>query len=86
MVNITRNGIDAIQARSDRIKRAEEMCAALGEVAYSKALSVICYNLGVSDVKGREYLRILRDAGVIYVKDGVLYPKKKKGGANDGRG
>ncbi len=80
---MSKNGIDAIAARGARIKRAEGIIDALGEVAYSKALSVICYNLGVSDIKGREYLRILTDAGKISVKDGVVCPKRKKVKANE---
>ena len=67
-------GKDAIQVRSERMKQAEGILNALGEIKYIKALAVVSYNLGVSENKAREYIRILRDVGKIVIDNGVVKP------------
>ena len=66
----------AIEERKVRLKAALGMISKLVPIEYVKAAGQISFNLGVSDNKAREYIKVLREAGQIEVFSGVVTMSK----------
>jgi hypothetical protein len=60
--------------------RTLAMLKATGEVDFEKAVAVITVNLGVAQRKASEYLGVLKAAGKISIKDGMVKVTRKGGG------
>jgi hypothetical protein len=73
----------AIQDRRIRVEAARGIIRRLGLIEFRKAAGMVSFNLGVSDEKAREYIRILRDSGQVVVEGGMV-SMPKKGGNPDG--
>jgi len=65
-------GNSTTEARRRRIAIAEQIVKKLGRDEYIKAVSMISFNLGVTEAKAREYLKILSNTGVIEIKNGYV--------------
>ena len=64
--------LDAVEMRRARIQRVLGIINSVDEIEYGKGLAMVCYNLGISESKVREYFKILKDAGRIRIKDGFI--------------
>ena len=61
-----------IEARKRRIDRAHAILKSVGEVEYEKAMALISLNLGVSESKAREYIKVLKALELIKTENGSV--------------
>jgi hypothetical protein len=62
----------AIDARKKRIDFCHGILKSAGRVEYPRAIALIQFNLGVSEAKAREYIRVLKDMLIIKVEKGFV--------------
>ena len=74
VLKMDNKGRDAVQLKKERMERALAMLKAMGSMEYTKAVAIISFNIGLSEYKAREYLRMFRELGKIVVSDGIVKP------------
>lgn len=62
----------SIANRKQRLSAALGIMNKLVPIEYIKVAGMISFNLGVTDEKAREYVRVLREAGQIVVIEGMI--------------
>lgn len=72
-------GKNTTEQRKQRIELTHGMLLKLVPIEYTKAMSVVAFNHGVTKEKAREYIGILKDTGAINVREGMIYPPETKG-------
>ena len=62
----------AIEDRKNRVSSALGIIRKLSPIEFVKAAGVISFNLGVSNEKAREYIKVLKESGQIVVDGGMV--------------
>ena len=62
----------SIENRKQRLTAALGIVKGLVPIEFVKAAGMISFNLGVTDDKAREYIRVLRESSQIVVEAGVV--------------
>ena len=63
-----------MEAKKRRLVFIKGLLEKLGEISYTKAVALICYNTGLSENKAKEYLRNLQGMEAIEIRDGLVRP------------
>lgn len=67
-------GNDAVTAKKARMQQALGMIKAMGSIEYTKAVAILSFNIGLSETKAREYIRMFKDLGKIKIDSGTITP------------
>ena len=69
-----------LELRKERLKRAKAIlkasCRGDGKISYPKAVAILTLELGVSEKKCGEYLKILKDFEFIRTEKGEIHVNK----------
>jgi hypothetical protein len=67
-------GKDAVTLKKQRMEQALGMLKSMGEMEYTKAVAILSFNIGLSESKSKEYIRMFKELGRISVEGGIIMP------------